>query len=141
MSVGAGHGANAAPPPPGLSGVGTVVIDARTVLISVMAAGRSRQLYDATILHCLGVRLVAIRKSLQLEYLLLALVASLFAIVLGSAIALPLLQWRLKLPSADLVWLGAMVAVGVSSLALGLGASYLMRRLRLRPAILLRSPS
>ncbi len=111
------------------------------VLISVMAAGRSRQIYDATILHSLGVRLALIRQSLQLEYLLLALVASLFAVLLGSAIALPLLQWRLKLPSADLVWLGALVAIGVSSLALGLGASYLMRRLRLRPAILLRSPS
>jgi len=111
------------------------------VLISVMAAGRSRQIYDATILHSLGVRLALIRQSLQLEYLLLALVASLFAVLLGSAIALPLLQWRLKLPSADLLWLGALVAIGVSSLALGLGASYLMRRLRLRPAILLRSPS
>jgi putative ABC transport system permease protein len=111
------------------------------VLISVMAAGRSRQIYDATILHSLGVRLVSIKRSLQLEYLLLALIASVFAVLLGAAIALPLLQLRLKLPSADLVWLGALVAISVSSLALGLGATYLLRRLRLRPAILLRSPS
>jgi len=61
--------------------------------------------------------------------------------LLGAAIALPLLQLRLKLPSADLVWLGALVAISVSCLALGLGAAYLLRRLRLRPAILLRSPS
>ena len=81
----------------------------------------------------------SIRQSLQMEYLLLALLASLFAVLLGTAIALPLLQWRLKLPSLDLVWLGALVAVGVSSLALGFGAAYLMRRLRLRPAALLRS--
>jgi putative ABC transport system permease protein len=111
------------------------------VLISVMAAGRSRQIYDATILHSIGVRLASIKRSLQLEYLLLAFVSSLFAVLLGSAIALPLLQLRLKLPSADLVWLGALVALSISSLALGLGAVYLMRRLRIRPAILLRSPS
>ena len=78
---------------------------------------------------------------MQLEYLLLALIASVFAVLLGAAIALPLLQLRLKLPSEDLVWLGALVAIGVSGLALGLGATYLLRRLRLRPAILLRSPS
>ena len=131
----------------GKAGAGLAVVSAVSllasllVLISVMAAGRSRQIYDATILHSLGVRLALIRQSLQLEYLLLALVASLFAILLGSSIALPLLQWRLKLPSTDLLWLGALVAIGVSSLALGLGASYLLRRLRLRPAILLRSPS
>jgi putative ABC transport system permease protein len=111
------------------------------VLISVMAAGRSRQIYDATILHSLGVRMASIKRSLQLEYLLLSLIASVFAVLLGSAIALPLLQLRLKLPSADLIWLGAVVAFSVSSLALGLGASYLLRRLRLRPAILLRSLS
>ena len=110
------------------------------VLISVMAAGRSRQIYDATILHSLGVRLASIKRSLQLEYLLLALIASVFAILLGSAIALPLLQLRLKLPSTDLVWLGAIVAIGISSLALGSGVAYLLQRLKLKPAVLLRSP-
>ena len=110
------------------------------VLISVMAAGRSQQIYDATILHSLGVRLGLIKKSLQLEYLLLALIASLFAVLLGSAIAIPLLQLRLKLPATDLIWLGSLVAVGVSSLSLWLGATYLLRRLRLRPATLLRDP-
>jgi putative ABC transport system permease protein len=71
----------------------------------------------------------------------MAMIASVFAILLGSAIALPLLELRLKLPSGDLVWLGALVAISVSSLALGIGASYILRRLRIRPAILLRSPS
>ena len=129
----------------GKAGAGLAVVSAVSllasllVLISVMAAGRSRQVYDATVLHSLGVRLSSIRQSLQIEYLLLALLASLFAVLLGAAIALPLLHWRLKLPSLDLVWLGALVAVGVSSLALGFGAAYLMRRLRLRPATLLRS--
>ena len=111
------------------------------VLISVMAAGRSRQIYDATILHSLGVRLTSIKRSLQLEYLLLALIASAFAVLLGSAIALPLLELRLKLPSSDLVWLGAIVAIGISSLALGCGVAYLLQRLKLKPAVLLRSPN
>ena len=108
------------------------------VLISVMAAGRSRQIYDATVLCTLGARMSVIRRSLRLEYLLLALITSLFAILLGSAIALPLLHYRLKLPAADLTWLGAITALGVSTLALGLGARYLLRRLRPRPALLLR---
>jgi putative ABC transport system permease protein len=131
----------------GKAGVGLAVVAAVSlfasllVLISVMAAGRSRQIYDATILHSLGVRLSSIKRSLQLEYLLLALIASVFAVVLGSAIALPILQWRLKLPSADLIWLGAVVAISVSSLALGIGATYILGRLRIRPAVLLRSPS
>lgn len=131
----------------GKAGAGLAVVAAVSllasllVLISVMAAGRSRQIYDATILHSLGVRLASIRRSLRLEYLLLAMIASVFAVLLGSAIALPLLQLRLKLPSADLVWLGAIVAIGVSSMALGSGAAYLLRRLRLKPAVLLRSPN
>lgn len=109
------------------------------VLISVMAAGRSRQVYDATVLATLGARMSVIRRSLRLEYLLLALITSTFAVLLGSAIALPLLHLRLKLPAADLTWLGAITALGVSTLALGLGAHYLLRMLRLKPAVLLRS--
>ncbi len=109
------------------------------VLVSVMAAGRTRQIYDATILNALGTRLSLIRRSLHLEYLLLALITSLFAILLGSAIALPLLQLRLKLPSGDLIWLGAITAIVVSTLSLSLGASYLLRRLSLKPAVLLRN--
>ena len=108
------------------------------VLVSVIAAGQSRQVYTATVLNTLGVRLSVIRHSLQLEYLLLALVTATFALLLGSAIALPLLEWRMKLPSTDLLWVGALVALAVSLLALGLGARYLLRRLRLRPALLLR---
>lgn len=108
------------------------------VLTSVMAAGRTRQIYDATILRSLGTRLAVIRRSLHAEYLLLAFVTSLFAVVLGSAIALALTKLRLKLPSGDLLWLGVVTAVLVSGLSLGLGARYLLKRLQLRPAVLLR---
>ncbi|MGB1110969.1 MAG: ABC transporter permease, partial [Gammaproteobacteria bacterium] len=108
------------------------------VLISVAAASRSRQVYDATVLHALGARYSVIKRSLYLEYLLLALITSLFAVALGSAIAWPLLEWRLKLPAQDLLWLGAAMAISVSVLSLSLGARYLFRRLRLNPAVLLR---
>jgi len=109
------------------------------VLISVMAAGRTRQLYDATVLHALGTRKAVIRKSLRMEYLLLACITSVFGVMLGSAIALPLLDHRLKLPFEDLIWLGAIVAVTVSVSSLSLGARYLLGRLRPDPAVLLRN--
>ncbi len=124
----------------GLAVVATVSFAASLlVLISVMATGRTRQIYDATVLHCLGTKLSVIKKSLHLEYILLAFITSLFAILLGTAIALPLLHLRLKLPSEDLIWLGAITAVSVSLISLSLGAYYLIRRLQIKPTILLRS--
>ena len=111
------------------------------VLISVMATGRARQVYDATVLHTLGTRMTDIKHSLHLEYLLLAIITSTFAILLGSVLAMPLLNYRLKLPSGDLVWLGAITALSVSVIALGLGAKYLLSRLKVKPAVLLRNPT
>jgi putative ABC transport system permease protein len=81
----------------------------------------------------------AIKKSLHMEYILLAFVTSLFAVLLGSAIALPLLHIRLKLPSEDLIWMGILIAVSVSGISLSLGSKYLLRRLQVKPAVLLRS--
>jgi len=109
------------------------------VLTGVMATSRTRQVYDAAILHALGARLRTIARGLRLEYMLLALITSAFAIVMGSAIAVPLLAWRLKLPVEAPLLLGVLVALSVSGLCLYLGARYLLRRLRLNPAILLRS--
>jgi putative ABC transport system permease protein len=109
------------------------------VLISVMAAGRTRQIYDATVLHSLGTRLAVIKNSLHMEYLLLAFTTSLFAVIVGSILALPLLNLRLKLPSEDLIWLGIITAMSVSGISLSLGAKYMLNRLKLKPAILLRS--
>jgi len=57
-------------------------------------------------------------------------------LVAGVAVALQTIGISLATAFAA----GAVVAVGVSSLALGLGAAWLMRRLRVRPAILLRDP-
>ena len=108
------------------------------VLFSVIAASRVRQVYDASVLNALGVRLSVIRKSLYIEFMLIAVVTALFAVVLGSAIALPLLEWRMKLPSTDLVWVGLLTALVVSVSTLVIGAQYLHRRMNVSPAILLR---
>ena len=117
---------------------GVSLLASLLVLISVMAAGRSRQIYHATVLHSLGTRMDVIRRSLHLEYVLLAVITSTFAVLLGAAIAMPLLALRLKLPTDDLLGLGLITAAGVSGLSLHLGARYLIRRLRVRPAELLR---
>lgn len=109
------------------------------VLVSVVATSRARQVYDATVLHTLGARIASIRTSLSIEYALIALLVSVFAMVLGGGIALALLEIRLRLPAAGIWWAGAAVAVLVSGASLALGASYVIRRLRLVPAELLRA--
>ena len=108
------------------------------VLTGVMASHRSRQVYYSTILHTIGARLSVIRQSLSMEYVLLALVTSMFALVLGVLVALPLLHFQLKLPLTFPVLPAVLAAFGVSTVCLYAGARYLMRRLHLSPAKLLR---
>ncbi|MDX5363928.1 MAG: ABC transporter permease [Pseudazoarcus pumilus] len=124
----------------GLAAIGGVTLLASLlVLVSVVTANRVRQVYLATLLHTLGARLSAIRASLHVEYLLLALVTSVFAALAGSALAAMLLHWRIGLETPVAWWPGAAVAFTVASVALSLGAHWLMRQLRLSPATLLRS--
>jgi putative ABC transport system permease protein len=109
------------------------------VLASVVAASRSRQLYDATVMHTLGARHSLLRSVLVWEYLLLAAFSAAFALLAGSALATGLLKWQLDMSPAGLYWTGLLTALGVSGLSLGLGAQYLLSRMRLNPAQLLRS--
>lgn len=109
------------------------------VLASVVAASRSRQLYDATVMHALGARHSLLRRVLVWEYAVLATVTAGFALLAGSALATALLQWRLDMSPAGLYWSGLLTAVGVSALSLGMGARYLLAQMRLNPAMLLRS--
>lgn len=109
------------------------------VLASVVAASRSRQLYDATVMHALGARHSLLRRVLVWEYVLLAAVTAGFALLAGSALATALLQWRLDMSPAGLYWSGLLTAAGVSALSLGMGARYLLAQMRLNPAMLLRS--
>lgn len=122
----------------GLAAVATVSLMASLlVLSSVVSVSRRRQLYVANLLHCLGARHQAIRRSMLLETGLLALLATVFATGLGALIALPVADLALKLPAGDLWWLGALVAGAVSSLALLGGLLPTLRAMRLNPAVLL----
>jgi putative ABC transport system permease protein len=109
------------------------------VLASVVAASRSRQIYDATVMHVLGARHALLRRVLVWEYVLLAVATAGFALLAGSLLATALLHWRLQMNPAGLYWTGLLTAAGVSALSLGLGAQFLLAQMRLNPAQLLRS--
>jgi putative ABC transport system permease protein len=109
------------------------------VLASVVASSRARQVFEATVMHAVGARLSSLRRVLYWEYLLLAVVTAGFAMLAGSGLATGLLRWRLDLDPMGLYWTGALTALGVSGVSLGLGARYLLAQMRLNPAMLLRS--
>jgi putative ABC transport system permease protein len=109
------------------------------VLASVVAASRSRQVYDATVMHALGARHRLLRGVLVWEYVLLACVTAGFAVLTGSALATGLLLWRLDMSPLGLYWSGGLTAVLVSGVSMALGARYLLAQMRLSPAMLLRS--
>jgi putative ABC transport system permease protein len=108
------------------------------VLASVVAASRTRQIYEASVMHTLGARLSSLRRVLRWEYTLLAALTAAFAMAMGSVLALVLLQWRLELDGSGLLWTGALTSVCVSAISLGLGARYLHAQMRIAPATLLR---
>ncbi|MEM7404767.1 MAG: FtsX-like permease family protein [Pseudomonadota bacterium] len=124
----------------GLAVVAAVSLAASAlVLAGVVASARTRQVHEAVLLHTLGARIDVIRKALQLEYALMAVVASLVAVLLGTVIAGALLHYRLQLPVEATWWLAAAIALGASTLALASGARYVIGELRLVPATLLRA--
>jgi putative ABC transport system permease protein len=124
----------------GLAVVALVCLAASLLVLgSVVAASRSRQVFDATVMHALGARHSVLQQVLIWEYALLAVVTAGFAVVAGSALATALLRWRLEMDPAGLYWSGALTALAVSAISLGLGARYLLRQMRLSPALLLRS--
>ena len=124
----------------GLAVVALVCLAASLLVLgSVVAASRSRQVFDATVMHALGARHSLLKHVLMWEYALLAGVTSLFAIAAGSALATGLLRWRLDMDPLGLYWSGALTALWVSAISLGLGARYLLKQMRLNPALLLRS--
>jgi hypothetical protein len=49
------------------------------------------------------------------------------------------MKYRLQLEGAQVLWVGVVKAIGMSGIALALGARRLLRLLRLAPAVLLRS--
>lgn len=109
------------------------------VLASVVAASRTRQIYDATVMHALGARYSLLRNVLIWEYALLAVLTASLGLMAGSVLAAGLMGWRLDLDPSGLYWTGAATAFSVSVVSLGLGARYLLARMRLNPAMLLRN--
>ncbi len=108
------------------------------VMASVVAVSRQRQVYEASVMHAVGTRIKLIMRSVMVEYVLLALIITLFATVVGSTIAWFVLQFWLKLP-VDGVWLiGLLVAAVASSACLFAGAMWLLKSLSVNPAILLK---
>ena len=108
------------------------------VMASVVAVNRQRQVYEASIMHAMGTRMSVVMKSVIFEYLLLTVVLSIFALLFGGALAQALLTFWLKLNSGANVWVGIIVATGVSTLCLSAGALWLVSTLKVSPAILLR---
>jgi putative ABC transport system permease protein len=124
----------------GLAVVALVCLAASLLVLgSVVAASRTRQVFDATVMHAMGARHSLLTRVLLWEYALLASVTSIFAILAGSALATALLRWRLDMDPLGLYWSGALTALLVSGISLGLGARYLLKQMRLNPALLLRS--
>jgi len=109
------------------------------VLASVVAASRTRQIYDATVMHALGARHSLLRAALIWEYTLLAILTAGLGLLAGSVLAAGLMGWRLDLDPSGLYWTGAATAFSVSVVSLGLGARYLLARMQLNPASLLRT--
>ncbi len=109
------------------------------VLASVIAASRARQSYEASLMHTLGARVASLRRVLQWEYALLGLLTAGFALLAGTLLAEGLLRFRLELSADGLTWTGAVTALAVSLISLGVGARSLLSRLKLSPAQLLRS--
>ncbi len=109
------------------------------VLASVVAASRSRQVFEATVMHALGARHALLRQVLRWEYGVLAAVTAGFAWLAGSLLATALLHWQLDTRPTGLYWTGLLTVVLVGGASLLSGARYLSARLRLSPAVLLRS--
>jgi len=109
------------------------------VLASVVAASRSRQVFEATVMHALGARHSLLRRVLWWEYLVLAAITAGFAWLAGSVWATVLLRWQLDMSPVGLYWTGAATVIGVCAASLLLGGRYLTAQWRLSPALLLRS--
>ena len=119
--------------------IGVVSLSASVlVMASVVAVNRQRQVYEASVLHAMGTRMGEVMKSVVFEYGLLSVLLSIFAIVIGSALAQVLLSYWLKISSSGSFWAGAIVAVVASTLCLFAGALWLLLTLNATPATLLK---
>ena len=108
------------------------------VMSSVIAATTQRRVYETAIMHAVGARHGALQSALLLEYILMALILTVFASAAGCAIAWAVLVFWLKLPLDGLLTNGLVIAAAGSVLCLTGGALWLISNLRPSPANLLR---
>ena len=111
------------------------------VMASVVAVNRQRQIYEASIMHAMGTRMSVVLRSVVFEYILLGIVLSLFALILGGVIAHGLMTYWLKIDGSGSAWAGLAVSIGASSLCLFAGALWLVSTLKVSPAVLLKQAS
>ena len=112
--------------------------DVLHVSLGWVAVNRQRQIYEASIMHAIGTRMNVVMRSVIIEYALLAVVLSVFAMLAGGAIAQTILALWLKLSADGVAWAGAVVASGASVLCLLAGAAWIVSNLKISPAVLLK---
>ena len=117
---------------------GVSLVASILVMASVVAVNRQRQIYEASVLHAIGTRMSTVVKSVAIEYTLLAVVLSVFAMIAGGLIAHTLMLYWLKIDSTGSAWAGVVVALAASVLCLFAGAVWLTRTLSATPALLLK---
>ena len=76
---------------------GVSLVASILVMASVVAVNRQRQIYEASVLHAIGTRMSTVVKSVAIEYTLLAVVLSVFAMIAGGLIAHTLMLYWLKI--------------------------------------------
>ena len=119
--------------------VGAVSLVASLLVMgSVIAATTQRRVYETAIMHAVGARHGALQSALLLEYILMALILTLFACAAGCAIAWAVLEFWLKLPLDGLLSSGLVISAAGSVVCLTGGALWLISNLRPSPAAVLR---
>lgn len=108
------------------------------VMASVVAVNRSRQIYEASVMHALGSRMSEVVKSVAFEYLLLGMALTVFSTIAGSLIGWIIVTFWIELSIAGVWPIGVLVAASASVFCLVSGALWMIRTLKASPASLLK---
>jgi putative ABC transport system permease protein len=109
------------------------------VLAGALAAGLGGRLYDAAVLKTLGATRRQLVSAFAIEYALLGLIASVFAVAAGSIAAWALVYFLLEIPWSFSPSIAILTAVGAVVSAVGAGLLTTWRALQAKPAHLLRT--
>ncbi len=108
------------------------------VLAGAIAASHRARLYDAVLLKTLGATRGKVLRAFGLEFLILAVVTAVFAVLVGSAAAY-FLTTKIILIGFEFSWISASIVAAISAiLTMGLGLAGTWRALSTRPAAILR---